>query len=100
MENQNTPGNFNRRDVLKGAGLAAGVSFMVLPRGHAAEPLKNVRVGIVGTGGRGTYLLSNLVRLEGVKVPALCDVNEAHLSHAQEVVTKAGQPKPEGYSRG
>jgi len=96
---ENPENTFNRRDLLRGGALA-GLGAAALVRGFAAEPLKNVRVGVVGTGGRGTGLLRNLVRLEGVKVPALCDINEANLARAQAVVQKAGQPKPEGYSRG
>ena len=99
METPNISDGLNRRDLLKNAGLV-GLGLATLSRGLAAEPLKNVRVGVVGTGGRGTYLLSNLVKLEGVKVPALCDIDVAHLGRAQAVVQEAGQPKPEGYSQG
>jgi predicted dehydrogenase len=56
-------------------------------------------VGFVGVGGRGTGLLRQLLRLEGVQVPALCDIKEANLARAQDLVVKAGQPRPEGYSR-
>ena len=89
----------NRREVLRGGALA-GLGAAALSAGVAADPLKTVRVGFVGTGGRGTGLLRNLLRLEGVRVHALCDINEANLARAQELVEKAGQPRPEGYSRG
>ncbi len=89
---------YNRREVLKGGALA-GVGAAALSEGFAAEPLKSVRVGFVGTGGRGTELLRNLLRLEGVRIVALCDINEANLARAQDLVQKAGQPRPPGYSK-
>ncbi len=62
----------------------------------ANEP---VRVGVVGTGGRGRSLLANLLRMDAVEVPALCDINLESLAKAQDAVVKAGQKKPEGYSK-
>jgi predicted dehydrogenase len=96
---QNAPNAYNRRDVLMGGALA-GLGAAALSAGFAVEPLKTVRLGFVGTGGRGTGLLRNLLRLEGVKVNALCDINEANLARAQDLVQQAGQARPEGYSRG
>jgi predicted dehydrogenase len=90
------PGDYSRRDALKG-GIALSAASALSP-GFAAEPLKNVRVGFVGVGGRGTGLLRSLLRIEGVKVHAIGDINEANLARAQALVEAAGQPKPEGYS--
>lgn len=59
-----------------------------------------VRLGFVGVGGRGRGLLRTLLKMENVLVPALCDINRQNLSKAQEMVAKAGQQKPEGYSKG
>jgi predicted dehydrogenase len=79
-----------------GMGLAGAEA---LSGSQATAPKKTIRVGFVGTGGRGTGLLRQLLRLEGVQVPALCDIKEANLARAQDLVVKAGQPRPEGYSR-
>ena len=59
-----------------------------------------MRVGILGSGGRGTGLLGVLLSLQDVVVPAICDISEKNLTRAQNLVEKAGQPRPEGYSRG
>lgn len=45
----------------------------------SAQGMKEIRIGFVGVGGRGTGLLSIPLTLEGVKVQALCDINEANL---------------------
>ena len=70
--------------------LAAGVA-------GASGP---VRIGFVGVGGRGTGLLRTLLDIPGVTVPALCDINEANLARAQDIVGKTGSKRPEGYSSG
>ena len=62
-------------------------------------PDEAVRVGIVGTGGRGCGLLHELLKMQDVEIPALCDINTANLQRAQGMVVKAGQERPEGYSK-
>ncbi|MBM3737258.1 MAG: Gfo/Idh/MocA family oxidoreductase [Acidobacteria bacterium] len=80
-----------RRDFLGGA-LAQTVSS------------KPVRIGFIGTGSRGTGLLRTTLAAGaaqgGVEIPAVCDINEAHLKRAQDLVEKSGRARPEGYSQG
>ena len=76
------------------------ISAAALSSARAAAEEKPVRVGILGSGGRGTGLLGILLSLKNVLVPAICDISENNLGHAQNLVEQAGQPRPEGYSRG
>ncbi|NLX20078.1 MAG: Gfo/Idh/MocA family oxidoreductase [Phycisphaerae bacterium] len=91
----------DRRTFLQG-GLATAVGAAVLSAGgqaaSAAEKTRPVRVGVVGCGGRGQGLLAVLLALEGIEVPALCDIHAGHLAAAQDRVEKAGRKRPEGYS--
>ena len=57
------------------------------------------RVGIIGTGGRGTSLLENFLAAD-VKVTALCDIVAEKARHAQSLVEKAGQKAPDVYTKG
>jgi hypothetical protein len=61
---------------------------------------KSVRIGMVGVGNRGSSDLRTLLDLPGVEVPAICDINEANLARAQDLVEKSGRKRPEGYWRG
>jgi predicted dehydrogenase len=45
-------------------------------------------------------LLKVLLDLEGVEVKAVCDVIENRVVRAQDMMTAAGQDKPDGYARG
>lgn len=82
-----------------GAASTLGVSVASETIAKNAASSKPVRIGVVGTGNRGTSLLGLLLRMEEVEVPALCDINVNNLSRAQGIVEKTGRPKPEGYSR-
>jgi len=55
------------------------------------------KVGIIGTGGRGTSLLENLLAAD-IQVLALCDIVREKAEHAQSMVVKAGQKSPELYT--
>ncbi len=59
---------------------------------------KAVRIGIVGTGNRGRSLMRTLLAMGNVEIPAICDIAPPALRAARNLVTKDGQPQPEGYS--
>ena len=112
----------HRRDLLKGglaaavgAGLAssaaagaarataagANAAGATAARAAGAEQKRSpLRVGVIGVGGRGTYLLQ-LALAAGVDVPALCDIKQPHLDRAIDLVAKARDGrKPAGYAQG
>ena len=60
---------------------------------------RNPRIGLVGTGGRGTSLLGDLLAAEG-QVVGLCDLVSAKAEKAAGLVVAAGQKKPELYTAG
>jgi predicted dehydrogenase len=96
MTNQITRRNFLEIGAATTAGAALTASASTRTTAAASKP---IRVGVVGTGGRGTSLLGIMVEMEGLEFPALCDINVDNLARAQNVVVKTGRPKPEGYSR-
>jgi hypothetical protein len=44
-------------------------------------------------------LLDIALHVPGIEVPAVCDIQEAHLEKGIDMVEKAGQKRPEGYGR-
>jgi len=94
--------NMQRRTFMKAAGTltAAAAAMSSDPKSVEAANEKPVKIGVVGVGSRGSYLTSVLLSMPGVQVTAIADINEANLAKSQKTVVDAGQPKPEGYSRG
>ena len=66
----------------------------------AAPDVRPLRVGFVGVGDRGSYHMDVCLGLDGVEVPALCDINPWYLNRAKTWVEEAGKPTPELYGRG
>jgi predicted dehydrogenase len=97
--------------TMAGVGLALGSAALDACASSAAlkdpahpapvgGPLKNVRIGYVGVGGMGTAHVSNLLKIEGAEIVAVCDIREDHAHRAQNLCVKAGKPRPEAYTRG
>jgi len=98
--------HFDRRDFVK-MGAAAGMSLAIGGQTLAADDagakkrtMDKVRIGFVGIGSRGTFLLGTLLGLEGIEIKAICDIIPERVAKGQSMVAAAGQPKPSGYSRG
>jgi predicted dehydrogenase len=65
--------------------------------GLRTEPLPVVRIGIIGLGMRGMEAVGRLIKVEGVKITAVCDIIPERVAKAQEIMAAAGQPGPAGY---
>ena len=110
------PDRLDRRELLKlGATAGLGVALSQLAGLGCAshrpslvttptppfrtDPIDEVRIGFVGVGGMGTNHVRNLVRIEGARICAVCDIREAHAQRAQTIIEEAGQPQPRLYTR-
>jgi predicted dehydrogenase len=87
-----------RRNVMKAAG-ATGVALSVAGKGKAAPAfMKSVHAannqvpyGIIGTGGRGQYLLGLLQGVDTGRCVAICDIDDENLSKGLKSI--GGSPK-------
>ncbi|MCC6537520.1 MAG: Gfo/Idh/MocA family oxidoreductase [Bryobacterales bacterium] len=77
-----------QRRAFLGAGLAAAQT----------SGGKSVRLGFIGAGSRGTSLLRTALRVPGVEVPAVCDLDEARSAKASALVAEAGAAKAATYT--
>lgn len=90
---------FSRRDFVKTSAVStlgltlSGASFALNPN----TGKKTVKVAVVGTGNRGTWLMKNLLAMEGVEIPALCDINKEKLDNACKICIDAGKKEPDRY---
>ncbi len=95
----------DRRQCLRkgAAGVLAGVSLGVHVSGLSAkeEPPKPVRIGVIGLGGRGRYLLRCLLSHHpGVIVPALCELKPDRLEAGIAMTKEIKGTTPDGYCKG
>ncbi|WP_263351548.1 Gfo/Idh/MocA family protein [Acidicapsa acidisoli] len=109
-DTSNPIADLSRREFLRFSSLTAvGLTMPAMqaesPTSHPSTmigiPFAPVdpKIGIIGTGGRGTSLLQNLLAAD-IKVHALCDVVREKAEHAQSLVVKSGQSAPELYTNG
>ena len=91
-----------RRNFIQAAGTSAiaAASLGLTPRSAESASDDPVRIGIVGVGDRGTSLLEILLDIDGVEIPAICDIKTDHLTRAQQIVVDKGRKLPDGYARG
>ena len=73
----------SRRNAIKAA-LAAPAIL------GAQSPNDAVRVAVIGVGTRGSYLLSHTLKIPGVNVVAICDLDAQRLAAAAKQVSAAG----------
>ena len=66
----------------------------------AAPPIQVVRVGFVGIGLQGSSHVNNLLKIEGCRIVAVCDVRPERTEWATRAVVGAGHPPPTAYTRG
>lgn len=61
------------------------------------SPMDTVRLGFIGTGGRGRSHVDLAVRRSDVAVTALCDIDPIELAAAEKQLADAGRPKAATY---
>ncbi|HWQ54271.1 MAG TPA: Gfo/Idh/MocA family oxidoreductase [Bryobacteraceae bacterium] len=85
--------NQTRRHFLTVPAVAVGSAALL----SAQSPNDTVRVGVIGTGNRGSYLLRTILQVPGVKIVALCDIDPEHLAKGVEIAKAAGH-QPETFT--
>lgn len=67
---------------------------------YAAPKLDRVRVGVIGTGERGSSLLPLLLAVPGVELKAVCDIDPVSLANARARIAAAGTGNVDIYTGG
>ena len=75
-----------------GVGLGLGLAPHVFAQSSGAND--RVVLGLIGCGGMGRADQQQLMRLKGVEVAAVCDVDASHLDNAAADVVNTGRPAP------
>ncbi len=75
----NTSSNLKRRDVLRSS-IYAGTALALPVWSRAADSNGDIRVAVIGFKGRGSGHIGSLLKIKGVRLAALCDVDSDVLS--------------------
>ncbi|SVA73797.1 uncharacterized protein METZ01_LOCUS126651, partial [marine metagenome] len=90
----------NRRDFIK-ATTAVGAAAAVMPKTLFSSPAsKRVKLGIIGTGMRGQWVLWLAAKYPGVDITAICDIDDGMIQSAIKILKEAGKPEPHVYKAG
>ena len=77
-----------RRTFVKSS-VAATAAFRVLPVGRAASPNEKILIGVMGVGGRGSYLAQAFAQRTDAEIAWLCDPDSRRLDGARKAVETA-----------
>jgi predicted dehydrogenase len=88
-----------RRKYIKTAALGTGAITLGPRYSFASNKKEKVKIGFIGVGGRGRSLLNELLALNWVEVPAICDINPEALVSAQEIIKKHGRKEAGEYGK-
>jgi len=72
-----------RRQFLAAASASAALSFTATSYARIAGANDRITLGLIGCGGRGTYLMNRFQQLPGVRIGAVADVNDPRTEAAR-----------------
>src|SRR5580765_6995048 len=64
----------------------------------AAPAMPMVRIAYVGIGGQGSSHVRNLLKIQGCRITAVCDIRSERTDWATKALTDAGQPAPKVFN--
>src|SRR5689334_16904097 len=94
MHNLSDRRTFIRKTTTAGTLAMIATKLPILSR--AQSPNSRVRVGIMGTNGRGMAHVSNYLNCDSVEIAYVCDVDSRALAKGLEAVGRKQAQKPKG----
>ena len=85
--------HLNRREFVKGS-LSTAAALTILPIRKSYSANEKVIIGVMGLGGRGTYLAERFASRSDAEVAYLCDPDSRRFARARNVVEEAQNKKP------
>jgi len=93
-EGEWTMTQLNRRRFLTGSAGAGAALSILAPGLRAVGANERIRVGVMGVGGRGSYLAPRFARCENVEIACLCDVNQKAFGNCIDEIEEAQGKRP------
>jgi len=90
----------NRRDFIKTTATASAAATVMPTSLFSSQANKQVKMGFIGTGMRGQWVLSLAAKYPEVDIPAICDIDDGMIQSALRILKDAGKPEPHVYKNG
>ena len=90
----------NRRDFIKTTATASAAATVMPTALFSSQANKRVKMGFMGTGMRGQWVLSLAAKYPEVDIPAICDIDDGMIESALKILKDAGKPEPHVYKNG
>jgi len=90
----------NRRDFIKTTATASAAATVMPTSLFSSQANKQVKMGFIGTGMRGQWVLSLAAKYPEVDIPAICDIDDGMIESALKILKDAGKPEPHVYKNG
>ncbi|MBD1423920.1 Gfo/Idh/MocA family protein [Sphingobacterium chuzhouense] len=92
----------DRRHFIKAGSIVMGAGLLSSELSYANDRniKKNVRLGVIGVGGRGRRHVAVCLNRQDVDIVAICDIQEDSLARCREQFKKVGQNLPKEYTGG
>ena len=84
----------SRREFMKTTAVAGGAAA-VMPQALFSSRMKNkVKLGFIGTGMRGQWMLWLAAINPEVEIPSICDIDNGMIDAALKILRDSGKPEP------
>ena len=90
----------NRRKFIKASAIA-GTAAMVTPKTlFSKSKNKKIKLGFIGTGLRGQWMVHLSTKYPEVSIPSICDIDDSMIASTLNILKKSGREQPRIYNNG
>ena len=88
----------NRRKFIKTTAVLSSASLLK-PSFAFSGSLSKLKIGVIGTGLRGQWMINLFLDRPDVEISAICDIDDKMIEMTKEIFRKKGRPIPKIYNR-
>tara|TARA_B100000676_G_scaffold295075_1_gene333783 strand:- start:2163 stop:3518 length:1356 start_codon:yes stop_codon:yes gene_type:complete len=88
----------NRRKFIKTTAVLSSASLLK-PSFAFSGSLSKLKIGVIGTGLRGQWMINLFLDRPDVEISAICDIDDKMIAMTKEIFRKKGRPIPKIYNR-
>ena len=90
----------NRRNFIKASAVASAAAIISPDTLLSNKSNKKIKLGFIGTGLRGQWMVHLSTKYPDVSIPAICDIDDYMIENTKKILKEAGRPDPRVYKNG